>query len=133
MAAAKTTKAKAATTTKKATTAKTTAAKKPVVKKKAPVVKQEPEVEEEVVEEKKKLSWKQKLAIAGTAIVGIAGAIALHGKSKYNEGAADQAATDIQAYSQKPTEVNVYLTDNQATEEPEIEELEEAADEIEEI
>lgn len=132
MAAAKVTK-KAATTTTKAATAKTAGTKKPVVKKKAPAVKQEPK-KEEVVEEKKKLSWKQKLAIAGTAIVGIAGAIALHGKSKYNEGAADQAATDIQAYSQKPTEVNVYLTDNTTTEEPEIEELnDEAADEIEEI
>ncbi len=133
MAAAKVTK-KAATTTTKAATAKTAETKKPVVKKKAPAVKQEPKKEEVVVEEKKKLTLKQKLIIAGTAIAGIAGAIALHGKSKYNEGAADQAATDIQAYSQKPTEVNVYLTDNQATEEPdEIEELEDDVAEIEEI
>ena len=132
MAAAKrTTKA---ATTKKATTAKTAGAKTPaVVKKTAPAKKQEPK-KEEVVEEKPKLSLKKKIVIGLGAIGAFAGAIALHGKSKYNEGSADQAALDIEAYSQKPTEVNVYLTDKQAEAEEPVEELEEAADdEIDEI
>ena len=129
MAAKRTTKAatKAATTTNKKV-----ATKKPaVVKKTAPAKKQEPK-EEEVVEKPKMSIWK-KIGIGAAAAGALIGAVALHGRSKYHEGSADQAALDIEAYSQKPTEVNVYLTDSQAEAEEPVEQLEEAAEEIEEI
>lgn len=127
MAAAKVTK-KAATT--KATTTKKVAKKPAATVKKAPVKKQAPK-QEVVEEEKPKLTWKQKLALGAGAVGAIVGAIALHGRSKYNEGAADQAVADISAYSNTPVDVNVYLTDKQAEEEP----VEPEADEeqIEEI
>ena len=76
--------------------------------------------------------WK-KIGIGAAAAGALIGAVALHGRSKYHEGSADQAALDIEAYSQKPTEVNVYLTDSQAEAEEPVEQLEEAAEEIEEI
>ena len=132
MAAAKTTKKAATTTTKKATTAKTTAEKKPVATKKVtkPAVKQEPEIIEEV-EEKKGLTVKQKIIAGVTLAVTTITAIAVGRHVGHAEGSAEQAVLD----AQKPTEVdvNVYLTDKQAEAEEPVEELEEAADEIEEI
>ena len=131
MAAKRTTKA---ATTKAATTTKKVATKKPaVVKKTAPAKKQEPKEDEVVVKEKPKMSIWKKIGIGAAAAGALIGAVALHGRSKYHEGSADQAALDIEAYSQKPTEVNVYLTDSQAEAEEPVEQLEEAAEEIEEI
>lgn len=103
--AAKKVVAKAATTkapakkpaqqVKKATTVKKSVTKKPV------------EEVEEVVEEKKSLK-KKVLIVLGLLAAGATG-VALHGRSKYNEGCADQANLDFDKMSKTPTEVNVNL------------------------
>lgn len=130
MATAKKTTNKAAAN--KATTTKKTVERKPAtVKKAAPAKKQE----QQPVEEKPKMSWKKKLAIVGAAVTAVVGGIALHGRSKYNEGAADQAAIDIDKFSNQPVDVHVNLiTDQQmAFDEPvaDVETVDE--DQIEEI
>ncbi len=79
---------------KKATTVKKSVTKKPVE-------------EEEVVEEKKSL--KEKILIGVAVVTGLVGAVALHGRSKYHEGAADQANIDFDKMSKTPTEVTVNL------------------------
>jgi len=82
---------------KKATTVKKSVTKKPV----------EEVEEEEVVKEKKSL--KEKILIGVAVVTGLVGAVALHGRSKYNEGCADQANLDFDKMSKTPTEVNVNL------------------------
>lgn len=91
----KATAKKPAQQVKKATTVKKSVTKKPV------------EEVEEVVKEKK--SVKEKILIGVAAVTALVGAVAMHGRSKYNEGCADQANLDFDKMSKTPTEVNVNL------------------------
>lgn len=127
MAAKKVTTSKAATTKTPATkkpaqqVKKVTTAKKSVTKK---------PVEEEVVEEKKGLGLKEKILIVAGALAAGIGAIAIHGHSKYNEGAADQANIDFDKMSKTPTEVTVNLLPGEGVNVVAIEDDASASDEL---
>lgn len=121
--------------TTKAATTKKPVAKKPAqqVKKttaKKPVTKKPVEEVEEVVEEKKGMSLKKKILIITGAVAAGIGAIALHGHSKYNEGAADQANLDFDKMTKTPTEVTVNLLPGETTNVAAIEDADASDDEL---